>query len=139
MIGRGANYHQPIYVDDLAEGLWQAAGAEAARDRVLLLAGKEALTTRQMVLAIGKAVAAGDRLLHAPMWPFLAAAVVCETTLRPLGVQPPLHRRRMDFFRKSFRFSIRNAESAFGFDPRTSFAQGAAQTAEWYRAHGDLS
>jgi nucleoside-diphosphate-sugar epimerase len=139
MIGQGGNYHQPIYVDDLAEGLWQAGRAEQARGRVLILAGKEALTTKQIVVAIGKAVGARDKVLRAPMWPFWAAAVICETTLRPLGIQPPLHRRRMDFFRKSFRLSIRNAENAFGFDPQTSFQQGAAQTVEWYRAHGDLS
>lgn len=139
MIGEGANYHQPIYVDDLAEGLWQAGRAEQARGGVFLLAGKEALTTKQMVAAIGHAVGTGNRLLRAPMWPFLTAAVACETALRPLGIQPPLHRRRMDFFRKSFRFSIRNATSAFGFDPQTSFEEGIAQTAEWYRAHGDLA
>jgi len=139
MIGNGANYHQPIYVEDLAQGLWQVGRVEQARGRAFILAGKEVLTTRQMVATIGNAVGAGDRVLRAPMWPVLAAAAACETALRPLGIEPPLHRRRVDFFRKSFRFSIQNAMSAFGFDPQTSFEEGIAQTAEWYQAHGHLA
>jgi nucleoside-diphosphate-sugar epimerase len=45
----------------------------------------------------------------------------------------------MGFFRNDFRFSTRNARSAFGFDPQTSFEEGVARTAEWYKQHGDLS
>jgi len=138
MIGQGINHHQPIYVDDLAEGLWQAALSDEARGKAWILAGAEALTTNQMVLTIARTLGHSGRVLRAPMWPFMAAAAACEYTLRPVGIQPPIHRRRMDFFRKSYRFSILNARGAFGFDPQTSFEEGVARTVEWYRWHGDL-
>jgi dihydroflavonol-4-reductase len=139
MIGKGSNRHQPIYVDDLVEGLLHAARSEQARGRAFILAGNESLTTNQMVATVAKVLGVEGKMLRAPMWPFLGAAAVLETMLRPLGMQPPLHRRRMGFFRNDFRFSTRNARSAFGFDPPTSFEEGVARTAEWYRQHGDLS
>jgi nucleoside-diphosphate-sugar epimerase len=70
------------------------------------------------------------------MWPFMAAAILFERTLTPLGIQPPLHRRRLDFFKKSFVFSSNKAERVLGFTPTVTFAQGAAETAAWYRDRG---
>jgi nucleoside-diphosphate-sugar epimerase len=58
--------------------------------------------------------------------------------MTPLGLQPPLHRRRLDFFRKSFYFSLRKAREVLGFEPRTGFAEGARTTADWYRENGLL-
>jgi nucleoside-diphosphate-sugar epimerase len=72
------------------------------------------------------------------MWPFLSAAVLMEATLAPLGIQPPLHRRRLDFFRKSFLFSTAHARQRLNFTPRIAFSQGAIETAGWYREHGYL-
>ncbi len=75
---------------------------------------------------------------HVPMWPFLAAAVVMEKTLSPLGIQPPLHRRRLDFFRKSFVFSTAKAQRLLGFTAAVPFAAGTVETANWYREQGYL-
>ena len=73
-----------------------------------------------------------------PLWPFLAAAGLLETTLRPLGIQPPLHRRRMDFFRKSFRLDGQKARTMLGFNTAVAFAEGARRTAAWYQDAGML-
>jgi nucleoside-diphosphate-sugar epimerase len=61
-----------------------------------------------------------------------------ESTLRPLGIQPPLTQRRLDFFTKSFWFSTAKYRQVLGFVPRVSFAVGAGATAEWYRKQGYL-
>jgi len=68
----------------------------------------------------------------------MIAATVLEKILRPLGVQPPLHRRRMDFFRKSFSFNISKARGRIGFSPRVGFREGIAETAKWYFDKGLL-
>jgi dihydroflavonol-4-reductase len=64
---------------------------------------------------------------------------VMETVLPPLGVKPPLHRRRLDYFRKSFRFSTQRARQLLDFRPEVSFAEGVRRTAQWYRECGLLS
>lgn len=139
VIGKGENLHQLIYVDDLVDGLLLAARSERAVGQVVVLAGKEVLTTNQMVAAVADALGKpGGARLRAPMWPFMASAVVLEKLLRPVGIQPPLHRRRMDFFRKNLTFSRERAQAVLGFEPGTGFRDGAALTAAWYREHGDL-
>ena len=86
-----------------------------------------------MARAIGDAVGVPMKSWRAPLWIFLIAATILEATMRPLGLQPPLHRRRMDFFTKSFRIANHNARSKLGFVAQTDFAEGARRTAEWYR------
>lgn len=138
MIGGGGNRRQVIHVSDLGRGLLLAAEHPQAAGQTFVLAGQEVMTTRDMVAAIAGALGRRPPRLKLPLWPFMAAAVACEKTLKPLGMQPPLHRRRLDFFRKSFVFSTDKAKELLSFTPSTRFADGAAQTAAWYRAHGHL-
>jgi len=138
MIGKGENKHQLIYVDDLVEGIRLAGSSEQTAGQIFVLAGEEVLTTNQMVESIAKALGVRQRRLRAPLWPFLAAAMVLEKSLRPLGIQPPLHRRRMDFFIKSFFFSRDRARNILRFKPKTNFQDGVQETAKWYSEHGYL-
>ena len=97
IIGRGDNLHHLIYVDDLVTGLLQAAEHPDAANQLFVLAGPKPVTTTQMAVTIAQQLGARPPRLHAPLLPFLVLAVLLEKTLRPLGVQPPLHRRRLDF------------------------------------------
>lgn len=138
VVGRGENMHHPTYVDDLVDGLLLAAANPSAAGEVLGLAGPRPVTTNEMVRAISVALGRQPPGLRAPMAPFAAIALILELTLRPLGVQPPLHRRRLDFFRKSFVISAAKARSLIGFSPRVEFDEGARRTALWYNEMGLL-
>lgn len=138
MIGRGDNRRQCIHVDDLARGLLTAAQHPAAVGETFVFAGGEIMTTQEMVGRIANVLERKPPRLQLPMWPFVAAAGVMETTLPPLHIAPPLHSRRLDFFRKSFVFSTARAQSLLGFTPAIDFRTGAADTVSWYRARGLL-
>ena len=138
MIGSGMNRRQCIHVDDLARGLLMAAEHPAAAGTTFVFAGGEIMTTHEMVGRIAKVLERKPPRLHLPMWPFVAAAGVMETALPPLHIAPPLHSRRLDFFRKSFVFSTARAQSLLGFQPAIDFLTGAADTVSWYRARGLL-
>ncbi|MDY6947610.1 MAG: NAD(P)-dependent oxidoreductase [Pseudomonadota bacterium] len=138
MIGSGNNRRQCIHVDDLARGLLMAAQHPAAVGATFVLAGSEIMTTHEMVRRIATVLERKPPRLQLPMWPFVAAAGVMETTLPPLHIAPPLHSRRLDFFRKSFVFSTARAQSLLGFHPAIDFLTGAADTVSWYRARGLL-
>jgi dihydroflavonol-4-reductase len=138
IIGSGLNRRQAIHVGDLVRGLWTAATSPAAVGETFVMAGQETMTTREMVHLVANALGRRAPRWRAPLWPFLAAAVVMERTLKPLGVQPPLHRRRLDFFRKSFVFSSTKARTLLNFAPTVPFASGAVETANWYREKGYL-
>lgn len=136
MIGSGNNRRQCIHVNDLVRGLLLAAEHPAAVGETFILGGREVMTTTEMVERIAAALGRKPPRLQLPMWPFLAAATVLEKTLQPLRIQPPLHRRRLDFFRKSFVFSTAKAQRLLGFSPEIDLQSGAADTARWYRARG---
>jgi nucleoside-diphosphate-sugar epimerase len=137
-VGSGRNLHHHIFVDDLIQGFLLAAEAERAAGQVILFAGPAAVSTREMVQAIAAALGRQGSRFSVPLLPFWYAAAAMELSLRPLGIQPPLHRRRMDFFRKSFALRGAKARELIGFVPRTEFTEGARITAEWYRSHGLL-
>ncbi len=67
------------------------------------------------------------------MWPLLIAAVGMEMTLGKVGIQPPLHRRRLDFFRKSLSFSTVIRDGLLAMPVQLNFDEGARKTANWYR------
>lgn len=138
MIGSGRNLHHVLYVDDLTEGLLAAAESADAAGELFVLAGPEPVTSNRMARAVAEALGVSSPRLRLPLWPFALLATVLEFTLRPVGIQPPLHRRRLDFFRKSFELSTRKAKETFGFSPAVDFEEGARRTAEWYRREGLL-
>lgn len=138
VLGMGTNLHQLIHVDDLVRGLMAAATRPAARSETILLAGREQLTTTEMCTCVASAVGVSLSRLRAPLWPFDVAAMVFEAVCPRLGIQPPLHRRRLDFFRKSFLLDTAKAARLLDFEPSKGFRVGAAETAAWYRAQGLL-
>lgn len=138
MIGSGNNRRQCIHVDDLVRSLLTAAQHPAAPGEIFIFAGNEIMTTQEMVNRIARVLQRKPPRLQLPMWPFIAAAGVMETALPPLRIAPPLHSRRLDFFRKSFVFSTARAQSLLGLQPAIDFRTGASDTVSWYRARGLL-
>jgi dihydroflavonol-4-reductase len=139
MIGSGSNLHQLIYVDDLVDGLYELATSDKTVSQTVVLAGDEIVSTRDMCRHIATAVNRDLRGLRLPLFPFMMAAVVFEQTLGRAGIQPPLHRRRLDFFRKSFFFSPVERNRLLQWRPAVTFAEGAKRAADWYRSTGLLS
>jgi len=73
--------------------------------------------------------------LHLPVWPFWIAGAICEAVFRPFGAEPPIYRRRVDFFTKSRAFDIARARTELGFAPAVGLRDGIRRTLEWYRSH----
>ncbi len=138
IIGNGKNVHHLIYIDDLIDGLFLASKEESAIGQTFVLAGKDTATTNEMAEVIAKELGSRVPKIHAPLSLFLIAATVMELSLRPLGIQPPLHRRRIDFFRKSFSFSTEAATQGLKFEPKIDFKSGVEKTMKWYQAQGLL-
>jgi nucleoside-diphosphate-sugar epimerase len=67
------------------------------------------------------------------VWPFFVAGALCELVCVPFGIEPPLYRRRVDFYTKSRAFDTRRARTELGFAPAVDLAEGIHRTADWYR------
>lgn len=138
VIGNGANLHQLVYVDDLISAIGEMITSDVVVGQTLVLAGDGVSSTNEMCDSVSRAVGVSLRRLRLPMWPFLALAVLLEQTMGRLGIQPPLHRRRLDFFRKSLSFSSTGRDRLLAWRPKIPFENGAQRTAEWYREQSVL-
>jgi len=138
MIGNGKNVHQLLYIDDLVQGLISAARIDTGAEKIFVLAGNDVASTWDMASIIADAVGTSLSSLRVPLWPVLLVASIVERFCRPLGIQPPIHRRRVDFFKKSFVFSVNRSKTTLDFEPRVDFRQGVRQTVQWYQKMGYL-
>ncbi len=136
MIGRGRTLVHPVYVDDLVEGMILAYESDKSSGRVYILGGENAVTLTEWVELIAKAASAPRPSLRIPYTPILLSAILCETVCKPFGIEPPLFRRRIDFFIKNRAFSIERAKAELGYEPEVGLWQGALQTLAWYREQG---
>jgi len=136
MLGAGEIFYHLTYVDDLVEGFRLCGEVPAAAGRTYILAGGEVTRLNELVARIAAAAVVRAPSLHVPVWPVWAAGALCEAICVPLGLEPPLYRRRVDFFTKSRAFSTARARAELGFSPRVGLDEGIRRTLAWYQAQG---
>jgi dihydroflavonol-4-reductase len=137
-LGRGEIYYHLTYIDDLVEGFRLCGEHPNAANRTYILAGGEVTTLNELVGLIAEVAGVRAPTLHLPVWPFWLAGAVCEAICVPLGIAPPIYRRRVDFFTKSRAFDITRARTEIGYAPAVGLRDGIARTLEWYRMQGWL-
>jgi nucleoside-diphosphate-sugar epimerase len=138
MIGDGNILYHMTYIDDLVAGIILCGEHPAAVGQTYILCGPRYTTLTELAAAVAKAVGRPPPKGHIPVWPVMLAARTCEALCRPLGIEPPLHRRRLDFFLKDRGFSGAKAARELGFVPRISLEEGLEMTAKWYKSKGLL-
>jgi nucleoside-diphosphate-sugar epimerase len=136
ILGRGQIYYHLTYIDDLVEGFRLCGQHPAAANRTYILAGGEVTTLNELVALIAKVAGVKPLRLHLPVWPFWLAGAACEAVCVPFGIEPPIYRRRVDFYTKSRAFDITRARRELGYAPAIGLREGVTRTIEWYRAHG---
>ena len=137
-LGPGEIYYHLTFIDDLVEGFRLCGVHPAAANRTYILAGGEVTTLNALVTLVAEGAGVPRPTRHLPIWPFWAAGAVCEAVCAPLGIEPPLYRRRVDFFTKSRAFDITRARMEIGYAPRVGLREGIRRTLDWYREHGWL-
>jgi nucleoside-diphosphate-sugar epimerase len=138
ILGSGQIYYHLTYIDDLVEGFRLCGEHPAAAGRTFILAGADVTTLADVMKMIAEAAGVRPPSIHLPVWPFWMAGAVCEAICVPLGIEPPIYRRRVDFFTKSRAFDITRARAEIGYAPSVGLRVGIARTLTWYREHAWL-
>jgi nucleoside-diphosphate-sugar epimerase len=138
MIGSGTPFYHLTYIDDLVEGFRLCGTVPAAAGRTYILAGPRYTTLEQLVEMVAKELDVPPPRVHLPVWPFWTAGLLCEIVCVPLRVEPPIFRRRVDFYTKSRAFDTTRARTELGFAPKVDLEEGIKKTADWYRSEGLL-
>jgi nucleoside-diphosphate-sugar epimerase len=138
VVGSGRPFYHPVYIDDLVEGFLLALTRDEAPGEAFILGGPRYVSQAELAGLV--AAATGGRVLpfRVPAWPLQAAGSLLEAVLAPLGIEPVLHRRRVDFWTKSRAFSIEKARRLLGYAPKVDLEEGFARTAASYRELGWL-
>lgn len=138
VLGSGNIFYHLTYIDDLVNGLRLCGEVPAAANRTYILAGGEVTTLNELMTLIAGEAHVEPPTLKLPVWPFWLAGAVCEAVCVPLGIEPPLYRRRVDFFTKSRAFDITRARQELGYAPQIGLREGIQKTLAWYRERGWL-
>jgi nucleoside-diphosphate-sugar epimerase len=138
VVGSGQAYYHPVYIDDLVDGFLLALSRPEAVGQAFIVAGPHYVTQHELARLI--ATHTGGRVLpfRIPAAPLYLLGALCEAVCVPLGLEPPLHRRRVEFWTNNRAFSIAKAQRMLGYAPRVDLDEGIARTAAWYREAGWL-
>lgn len=136
MLGPGRVFYHLTYIDDLVEGFRLCGEVPAAAGRTYLLAGERYTTLTELIALVAEELGVAPPRIHWPVWPVWLAGLACEAVCVPLRVEPPLYRRRVDFYTKSRAFDITRAKTELGFAPRVDLREGIRRTIAWYRQQG---
>lgn len=138
MVGDGAALFQPAYIDDVVDGFLLSLRNEKAMGEAFVIGGEEYVPLRELVSIIASELGVAPPRLRLPLRPVLTLAELCEKCFVPLGIEPPLHRRRVSFFQNNRAFSVNKARRLLGFQPRMPLRDALRATIGWYQTQGWL-
>jgi nucleoside-diphosphate-sugar epimerase len=138
MLGKGDVCYHLVNVDDLVNGFILALEKEESMGQVYIIGGDECLQLNELVRLIAKVLDVDVKIIHLPFWPVYFISFLCEMTCKLLGINPPIFRRRTDWFRKNRSFDITKAKKELQYEPKTGLEEGLRVTAEWYKENGYL-
>jgi len=136
LLGDGSPRFQMVYVDDLIEGFRLAGEQPNAVGRTYIITGAEAPSLRDLVEEIADVAQVPPPRLRLPVWPFWLLGAACEAVCVPLGIEPPIFRRRVKFFTSNRWFDTSRAQRELGFAPQVPLREGLLRTLESYRRLG---
>lgn len=138
MIGSGETRYNMVYITDVCDGVIRAAERPEAVGEVFILGGAENVTLNTLAALIAELVGGRVPRLRVPLAPIRWAGEICQRVCRPLGIEPPLHPRRVGFFTVNRSFDISKARRQLGYAPAVPLRDGLARMADWYRSQGLL-
>lgn len=139
LFGGGNGRRHMVYVDDVVAAFFQACEREEAVGEALIVAGPRACTLRELLDQVTAATGSRRYGIRLPLTPMLGLAAVVEDVCAALAIDPPIYRRRMDFFHSDSEFDTSRARRVLSWEPKVDLPEGIRRTLEDYRRTGELS
>ena len=138
IVGSGRTFYHPVFIDDLVQGFLLALERPQAVGEAFIVAGARYVSQRELAELIARHTGGRVWPFRIPAWPLQLAGAACEAVCVPFGIEPPLHRRRVEFWIKSRAFSIEKARRLLGYVPQVDLEEGIGRTVAAYREAGWL-
>ena len=132
------NFHA-VYIDDVVSGFLKAMETPGVDGEVFLIGGPDGYRPlREYVGVVADALGVAPPKITFPYWLFHYAAVICESICVPLGIEPPLHQRRVRFYKNNRAFDTSKSRSMLGHQPEVGLEEGMKKTVAWYKENNYL-
>jgi dihydroflavonol-4-reductase len=139
LFGKGKGLYHLIHVDDLTDIFITAALHPDAAGEAFIAGNPDPSSLEQIATIVSRELGSRRvRFVRLPAWPLFLAADLCEGVCKPLGVAPPLYRRRVAFFTKDRAFNTTKLQRRLGYRFSVPVEDGVRTTARWYRQAGWL-
>ena len=136
--GNGQALYHPLYIENFVDAFELAAEKPEGKGQVYLIADEKYYHIKDIVVTIDKIMKQNAKIKYFPFWSLYAIATVVEILYKPLPWDPPIFRRRADWFRQNRAFKIDKAKNELGYNPKVGLEEGLTKTYEWYRDNGYL-
>jgi nucleoside-diphosphate-sugar epimerase len=130
LFGSGKGRRHMVYVDDVVSAFFKACERDEALGEGLIVAGPSACTLRELLAEIAHATGSKRYGVRLPLAPMLGLAAAVEDVSAALGIDPPIYRRRMDFFHSDSEFDTSRARRVLGWEPKVDLREGIRRTLE---------
>lgn len=133
LFGSGQGRRHMVHVSDVADAFLRACEQPAAANAEMIVAGPDVVPLREMLQVLA---AAADRRScgpQLPLAPMLALAAMVEDVCKPFGIQPPIYRRRMEFYLSDAAFDCSRARRLLDWEPKIRLQEGLTHTMKAYR------
>jgi dihydroflavonol-4-reductase len=139
LFGAGRGRRHMVYVDDVVSAFFKACERDEALGQGLIIAGPRACTLRELLDEVTAATGSKRYGIRLPLMPMLGLAAVVEDVCAALAIDPPIYRRRMDFFHSDSEFDTSRARRVLGWEPQIDLREGIRRTFEDYQRSGELT
>jgi nucleoside-diphosphate-sugar epimerase len=139
MFGDGQVLYHPLYIDNFLDAFVLCMEEDKGVGQAYLIADSEYLTIEELVKRSARAMGVEARFRRYPVWPVVAAGYVVEAACKPFGIEPPIHPRRVDWYRQTRAFKIDKARRELGYQPKVDLDEGLRRAAAWYEQEGLLA
>ena len=138
LFGSGEGRRHMVYVDDVVSAFFKACERDEALGQGLIIAGPKSCTLRELLDEVARATGSKRYGFRLPLAPMLTVAAVVEDACAALKIDPPIYRRRMDFFHSDSEFDTSRARHVLHWEPKVDLREGIRRTLEDYRQSGAL-
>ncbi len=138
LLGKGKCMYHLVHVDDLTNTFIIAATHPDAQGETFISGSNEPIAIADIAKIVAENFGKTFKVMRLPIGPFFLAGDICEAICKPLGIEPPIYRRRVAFYSKDRNFDVSKMRNVLGYSPRRTNREGIIETAESYAKKGWL-
>ncbi len=122
-VGPGKALVHFVDVRDLANAFRLAFENPNINGETFIIAGESSMELKELCSIISAILGVPEPWLHLPIKPMQFIGSLCEAVCTPLHINPPIFRRRVDFFTKDRRFDFSKANRLLQYNPSQSLVK----------------